>query len=190
MIAYSVAAATGTSIYTYDLARGCCRTRVVASTRDDYSPTFSPDGRQIAFTSTRFGDAVPQIFVVPAEGGSVELVSPYDLTAKGFYTSPDWSPVGNLVAFHGRVGTHGRYNILVARMGERGRLTQLTWEGQNEDPSWAPDGRHLVFRGERQWGKGLFVVDTVTGTIRPILSGVDVTVPQWSPSLPGPGASR
>jgi TolB protein len=74
-------------------------------------------------------------------------------------------------------------------MGEQGRLLQLTWEGNNEDPSWGPDGRHLVFRGERRWGKGLFVVDTVTGVIRPVLSEVDVTVPQWSPSLPGAGGS-
>jgi TolB protein len=156
---------------------------LTTGTRDDFSPSFSPDGRFVAFNSNRFGDAVPQIFYMPAGGGSAELISPHDLAAQGYYTSPDWSPHGNLVAFHGRVGRYGPYNILVARMGERGRLTQLTWEGQNEDPSWAPDGRHLVFKGERQWGKGLFVVDTVTGTIRAILTGVDVTVPQWSPAL-------
>jgi TolB protein len=191
VIAFSVAppvtssgsAAGGTSIYTYDLARECCRSRLTNGTRDDLSPTFSPDGRYIAFNSNRFGDAVPQIFYMPVGGGDVELISPHDLAAQGYYTSPDWSPFGNLVAFHGRVGRYGPYNILVARMGERGRLTQLTWEGQNEDPSWAPDGRHLVFKGERQWGKGLFVVDTVTGTIRAILSGVDITVPQWSPPM-------
>jgi TolB protein len=190
VIAFSVAAGSGTQIYTYNLARNCCRTRLTNGTRDDLSPTFSPDGRNVAFFSNRFGDRVPQVFHMPADGGSAELISPYDLAALGYYTSPDWSPFGNFVAFHGRVGQFGAYNILVARMGERGRLTQLTWEGQNEDPSWAPDGRHLVFKGERSWGKGLFIVDTVTGTIRPIMTGVTVDVPQWSPSLPGAGASR
>ena len=63
------------------------------------------------------------------------------------------------------------------------QLLQLTREGNNEDPSWAPDGRHIVFVGERDWGKGLFVVDSATGAVRPILRGVDVGEPDWSPSL-------
>ena len=72
------------------------------------------------------------------------------------------------------------------------RLLQLTYEGNNEDPSWAPDGRHLAFVGERDWGFGLFVVDTVTGRIRPVLTGVRPRVPDWSPSLSSgePGARR
>jgi hypothetical protein len=40
-----------------------------------------------------------------------------------------------------------------------------------------------VFKGERRWGKGLFVVDVATGKMRTVLSGVDVTVPEWSPAL-------
>jgi TolB protein len=181
VIAYSVAGPAGTTIYSYNLTRNCCRTRLTNGTRDDLSPTFSPDGRFVAFNSNRFGDAVPQVFYMPVEGGSPELISPYEFGNQGYYTSPDWSPFGNLVAFHGRVGRYGPFQILLARMGERGRLTQLTWEGNNEDPSWAPDGRHLVFKGERQWGKGLLVVDTVTGTIRTILAGVVAELPDWSP---------
>ena len=50
-----------------------------------------------------------------------------------------------MVAFHGQI-RRGTYHILVARMQDKGRrVRQLTWEGNNEDPSWAPDGRHLVF---------------------------------------------
>jgi TolB protein len=186
-LAYSVITKTGSNqfidVATYNIARECCQKALTQRSRDNLSPTFSPDGRYVAFNSNRLGDAVPQIFVMPSEGGSPELISPYGFDRQGYYTSPDWSPFGNLVAFHGRVTRSGNFHILVARMGERARLTQLTWEGQNEDPSWAPDGRHLVFRGERSWGKGLFVVDTVTGNIRPILSGVDVTTPQWSPPM-------
>ena len=46
----------------------------------------------------------------------------------------------------------------------------LTDRGHNEDPSWAPDGRHIVFASDRDGG-GLFVLDSVTGTIRPLLRG-------------------
>jgi TolB protein len=88
------------------------------------------------------------------------------------------------VAFHGRI-ERGRYHILVANLADGGRvLRQLTSEGNNEDPSWAPDGRHLVFVGERSWGHGLFVVDATSGRLRALMSGVRVGVPDWSPALP------
>jgi TolB protein len=64
-------------------------------------------------------------------------------------------------------------------------LRQLTFEGNNEDPSWAPDGRHLVFAGERSWGFGLFVVDSASGRLRSLISGRRVGLPDWSPSLGG-----
>ena len=185
VIAFSIQGGRRSGIFSYNLARNCCLTNLTESARDDFSPVYSPDGRWLAFNSTRLGTAVPQIYVMPAGGGEPELISPYEYGRGGFYTSPDWSPRGDLVAFHGRVGRYGDYQILVAKMGEQGRLLQLTWEGNNEDPSWAPDGRHLVFKGERRWGRGLLVVDTVTGTIRPVLTGVEITVPEWSPSLEG-----
>ena len=62
-------------------------------------------------------------------------------------------------------------------------MRQLTSEGNNEDPSWAPDGRHLVFVGRRDWGTGLMVVDTATGNIRLLLRGLDIRIPEWGPSL-------
>jgi TolB protein len=123
--------------------------------------------------------------LMPAEGGSAETLSPYEYGNGGYFTSPDWSPRGDLVAFHGRI-ERGRYHILVADLKDNGRvLRQLTSEGNNEDPSWAPDGRHLVFVGERSWGYGLFVIDATSGKYRALMSGFRVGVPDWSPSLPG-----
>ena len=88
------------------------------------------------------------------------------------------------IAFHGRVGRTGRYHILVAEVQNRGaRVLRLTAEGNNEDPSWAPDGRHLVFAGERSNGFGLFVVDSSTGMIRALVSNIRPRIPDWSPSL-------
>lgn len=183
VLAFNVQGGVRSGLYTYDVGRRCCLRNLTEGRRVDMSPSYSPDGRRLAFNSNRFGEYVPQIFVMPAEGGEAELLSPYRYGEQGYYTSPDWSPRGDLVAFHGRIERYGLYQILVARMGERGRLLQLTSEGNNEDPSWAPDGRHLVFRGDRSWGRGLFIVDTATGKRRELLTGVDVTVPAWSPSL-------
>lgn len=181
-ILFSVSRDEKSEIIRYNLVERCCL-RVVSSTprRDDMSPAISPDGSRMAFLSNRLGKA--QIYVMPTEGGVADPVSPYDYREAGEFHAPDWSPIGDRIAFHGRIG-FSRYHILLADASGRGmRLVQLTSDGNNEDPSWAPDGRHLVFSGERQEGTGLFVADTGTGRIRPLVTGLRTQVPDWSPSL-------
>ncbi len=179
-LAFAVHGGARSGIFTWDVERECCLTNLTESRFDDISPTFSSDGRMLAFNSNRLGTTIPQIYVMPATGGTPELLSPYQFRQGGYYSAPDWSPFGDNVAFAGRVGNSGRYHILVARMGEARRLLRLTFEGNNEAPSWAPDGRHLVFRGERNSGKGLYVVDSASGKWRTLLFGVDVDDPDWS----------
>jgi TolB protein len=183
-LAFSVLGSGRSGVFTYNMERDCCLSYLSGGPGYyDISPTYSADGLWMAFQTDRFGSHTPQIMVMPAGGGQAETLSPYEYGSRGYYTSPDWSPDGDLVAFHGRV-RRGTYHILVADMKTDGRrLQQLTWEGNNEDPSWAPDGRHLVFAGERRWGFGLFVVDVATGRLRPLLSGQRVGVPDWSPAL-------
>lgn len=183
-IAFTILGGTRSGLFSYDLERDCCLTRLSGGRWNDLSPTYSPDGRWMALNSNRLGTATPQIYVMPAGGGEADLISPYLHGNEGYYTSPDWSPVGDHVAFHGRIGRVGRFHILVADVSDRGRrLRQLTSEGNNEDPSWAPDGRHLVFVGRRDWGTGLMVVDTATGNIRLLLRGLDIRIPEWGPPL-------
>lgn len=185
VLAFSVLGSNAQSgIFTYDMERDCCLSYLSGGPWYDLSPTYSPDGRWLAFNTLRFGTAVPQVMMMPAEGGSAETLSPYEYGSGGFYAAPDWSPVGDLVAFHGRIDRRGRYHILVANLEDGGRvLRQLTSEGNNEAPSWAPDGRHLVFVGERRWGHGLMVVDITTGNVRALLAGQRVGLPDWSPAL-------
>lgn len=186
VLAFSVLGSNAQSgIFTYDLERDCCLSYLSGGPWYDLSPTYSPDGRWLALNTLRFGTAVPQVMMMPAEGGSAETLSPYEYGSGGFYAAPDWSPIGDLVAFHGRIDRRGRYHILVANLEDGGRvLRQLTSEGNNEAPSWAPDGRHLVFVGERRWGHGLMVVDIATGSVRALLAGQRVGLPDWSPALP------
>jgi TolB protein len=183
-IVFGIMGTNRTGIFSYDWERDCCMTHLQGGRYEDLSPTFSPDGQRIAFNSNRLGTNVPQIYVMEADGGDAELISPYVYGTSGYYTSPDWSPIDNRVAFHGRIERYGSYQILVAEVeGRRARILQLTGEGDNQDPSWAPDGRHLVFAGERRWGFGLFVVDAATGRIRAIVAGILPRNPDWSPAL-------
>jgi TolB protein len=182
-LAFGVLGSKSDGIYSYNVVRDCCLKRVTGGSWKDLSPTYSPDGRQMAFTTDRFGTSVPQVMIMPAGGGDAQTLSPLAYGTGGAYAAPDWSPTGDLVAFHGQING-GNFQILVADLKNGGRrLRQLTWEGDNEDPTWAPDGRHLAFWGERNWGFGLFVVDVATGRIRVVLSGRKVGVPDWSPAL-------
>ena len=184
-LAFSNTSGERSGIYSYNVERNCCLTLLTGGRWNDISPVYSPDGKELAFNSNRLGSSIPQVYMMPAAGGEADLVSPYAFDRPGYFTAPDWSPTGSMVAFHGAI-RRGTYHILVANTADRGRrVRQLTWEGNNEDPSWAPDGRHLVFKGERRNGRGLFVVDVATGNTRVILPNVDVTVPEWSPSLGG-----
>jgi TolB protein len=134
----------------------------------------------MAFNSDRLGQ--PHIYVMPAGGGDTELISPFVYGEPGYYTSPDWSPTGSLVAFHGR--SRGNFQIMVADADAPAALVrQVTADGVSEDPSWAPDGRHVVFSGRRDSGRGLYVIDSSTGRLRSLVLGGDLLVPDWSPTL-------
>ncbi|MEW5929978.1 MAG: Tol-Pal system beta propeller repeat protein TolB [Gemmatimonadota bacterium] len=143
---------------------------------DSLSPTFSPDGSRIAFVSNRLGE--PHVYVMQ-RGGEPRLLSEYRYGTAGYNTSPDWSPRGSAIAYHTRVGGSPQLAVVDAA---GGRPRVLTSRGSNEDPSWAPDGRHLVFASDRDGG-GLFVIDVVSGRTRQLLRGRGYGLPDWSPVL-------
>ena len=183
-LAFGLMGNNRSGLFGWDVAGDCCLTHIQGGRWEDLSPSYSPDGTRIAFNSNRLGTNIPQVYVVSSRGGQAELISPYVPGSPGYYTSPDWSPTGDRVAFHGRIARYGQYQILVAEVQSRtATVLQLTAEGNNEDPSWAPDGRHLVFSGERSYGYGLFVVDAATGRIRPLVSNIRPNAPEWSPPL-------
>lgn len=176
LLAFSRSAEEGTDIYRYNLARDCCLERLtVGRFSDNLSPTFSPDGRQIAFVSTRAGGQ--QIYVMSADGTGQELFAPFDYGVTGNSNAPEWSPDGTQVAFHRDV--MGSPQIFL--MDVRSRVVrQLTSFGRNEDPTWAPDGRHLAFVSNRTRRRQLWVIDIESGRVRQLTTVGDARLPAWS----------
>ena len=178
-IAFSTTVSGNTEVATYNRERNCCLEQHTRGNRfDSLSPTYSPDGRQFAFVSNRLGE--PHIYVMAVGGGDPRIISNYTYQGQGYNTSPDWSPQGQQIAYHSRI--NGAMQIVFADLSNNSRRL-LTNEGNNEDPSWAPDGRHIVFSSRDREGGGLYIVDSVSGRIRPLLRGTGYGLPDWSPTL-------
>lgn len=184
-IAYAHMDASGTNVYTADVAQNCCVQRLtVGRFADNLSPTYAPDGRRVAFVSTRTGQ--PQIYVMGADGTDQELLAPADYGATGPSNAPEWSPDGASVVFHREVSRSPQIFILdVASQ----RVKQLTSVGRNEDPTWAPDGRHVAFISDRTGRRQIWIVDTDTGRVRQLNTAGAARLPSWSRRLGGPSAN-
>ncbi|MGH7546013.1 MAG: hypothetical protein ACREKI_07515 [Gemmatimonadota bacterium] len=165
-----------TEIFLYDLERRCCMRQLTSSrSGNSLSPSFAPDGRRLAFNSDRLGR--PHIFTVETLGGDPVLLSPYLLDQGQHNAAPDWSPTGDRIAYHAWVDNVPQ---IVTIQAEGTGLQRLTWEGRNEDPSWAPDGRHVVYASNRGGRSALWILDTLTGRPRILIEGPGVRLPDWS----------
>jgi len=138
----------------------------------DVSPAVSPDGHSIAFVSDRGG--TPQIYIMRRDGSHIRR-----LTFEGSYnTSPSWSPKGDMIVF---VGQRGKNQIFTIRPDKTG-LTQLTVSGNNEDPSFSPDGRYIAFSSDRDGTKGIYIMRANGESQRRITPrGMVAFGPGWSP---------
>lgn len=177
----------GSGLFRYHLGDNCCLAQLVGGRAENLQPSYSHDGDELVFLSNRLGEATPQIYTMPSRGGSADLLSPYRFGQGGYFADPDWSPISAKVAFAGGIVRRrvlNRYHIFVADtdVGDN-RLIQLTREGSNEDPSWAPDGRHIVFVGERSNGRSVFIIDSGTGRTRIVVASVEAADTDWSPAL-------
>jgi TolB protein len=176
-VAFAASAGGNTELFTVDRSNGNARQQTRGRGFDSLSPSYSPDGRQVAFVSNRLGE--PHIYVM-SMGGEPRLVSDYTFGQRGYNTSPEWSPRGDNLVYHSRINGVLQLMLVSARGGTPRLLTN---QGTNEDPSWAPDGRHVVFSSRDRDGGGLFVLDVVSGRIRPLLQGRGYGLPAWSPAL-------
>jgi Tol biopolymer transport system component len=117
---------------------------LLASSMPDKNAQFSPDGRRIAFESSRGLDGIA-IWLSNADGsGLVQLTN----GPENHHGSPRWSPDGHMIAFDA-LGNDGRRNVkLVESSG--GQARQLTsGPFSNSAPSWSRDGKCIYFTSNR-----------------------------------------
>ncbi|WP_224007515.1 Tol-Pal system beta propeller repeat protein TolB [Aureimonas sp. SA4125] len=162
------------NLYAMDL-RSRATTRLTSTTAIDTSPSFSPDGARIVFESDRGGR--PQLYIMGADGGGQQRVSFGD----GSYSTPVWSPRGDLIAFTKQTG--GQFQIGVMRPDGSGERI-LTSGFHNEGPTWAPNGRVLMFFRDPQGGTGpqLYSIDLTGRNEQKVTTPGYASDPAWSPS--------
>ena len=165
-------------IYAMDLRTGNVR-RLTNHPAIDTSPSVSPDGKRLVFNSDRGGQQ--QIYVMDMAKGNARRVS----FGEGRYATPVWSPRGDLIAF--TKINRGRFSIGVMRpdgSGERILVTDFLVEG----PTWAPNGRVLMYfrqprarPGQKKPGPRLYSIDLTGHNEREIATPRDASDPAWSP---------
>jgi TolB protein len=138
------------------------------------SPCWSPDGSRIVFVSNASGS--PQLYLVSSSGGA-----PQRLTARGAQNvAPDWGKNG-LIAYQTYTG--GKFQIAVMDPATMQERVITPFDASYEDPSWAPDGRHLAAARSVNYSYSVYLLDSMAALgDKPVAltSTGEWTSPAWS----------
>jgi TolB protein len=178
-IAFSSLGRNGFQIQVYSLLLGHMIT-FAATPGNNLSPAWSPNGNEIAYSSSRSGD--PEIYIADSHGATSRRLTSF--------AGPDVSPVFNprtgaqIAWISGRSGLPQLYIMSTDGSG----VTRLTDQGYATSPSWSPNGQFLAFAWNRKYGPGapggqdIYVMDVASlKWIQLTHDGGPCDFPSWSP---------
>jgi TolB protein len=173
-VVMSIGEGGATAIVEMDLRSRQMR-RLTQTSAIDTGPCYSPDGRYIAFESDR--DGTQQLYVMGSDGSGQRRIS----SGEGRYSTPVWSPRGDLIAFTKQMSG----SFLIGVMRTDGSGERILTEGfHNEGPTWAPNGRLLMFFRESRGPAGgpkLYSIDLTGYNERQVPTPAFASDPSWSP---------
>ncbi|HEX7312217.1 MAG TPA: FG-GAP-like repeat-containing protein [Gaiellaceae bacterium] len=139
----------------------------------DTDPSFSPDGRHIAFI--RASGRGPELWVMNADGNRQRKLG---LTEEGGVA---WSPDSRRIAFQGAF-VYSKDAFPIVSVGLDGRRRVVVPRGRNHAPTWAPDGKRLAYLREVGDRYDLMVAGADGGGMRTVRRNIDDVPPVWSPT--------
>lgn len=146
------------------------------STQAGSEPSWSPDGKQIAFSSDSRSQS--KIYVMNADGSNLQQIT----FGLGNDRAPTWSPDGTQIAFSSN--RHNNEYKVYTMKADGSDVKQITFgRGNDQTPVWSPNGMKLAFSSDR--GRGdykIYIMNTNGSDIRQITFGIgDERTPAWSP---------
>ncbi len=182
-IAFPASAGGQDALYIQEVPSGRVVSRLKFGLDAIYSPTFSPDGRRVAFVGLRGG--LSQLYAADVDGKNLKEL----LSSRYAVRDPVWSPDGRTIAFATDEGPGTDVDRLVfgpLRLATfdvaSGHVTILpNQRGKNINPQWTPDGASLLFVSDRDGISNLYRIELVSGQVTRLshlLSGVSGITPE------------
>ena len=191
VLAYAGDGAGSLDVFVTGVGAGPPR-RLTASRQDDFSPTWSPDGRRIAYRVNPRRSDVGEIWVMRAYSNAVGVgdvrIMRSDGTPRrnvtrngGLNEYPTWSPDARNLAFNSH--REGQFEVYRATV-DGARQRNLTRDpGKDQWPASSPDGRHIAFMSDRDGGEDVFVMRADGSAVRNVTATplLDESHPAWMP---------
>ena len=145
------------NVWRFEAHAGAGATKVLASTRKQHSPQFSPDGARIVFAADRTG--AEEIWVSDRDGRNPAQLTSFKGPPTG---SPRWSPDGRFIVFDARPNRNTDIYVIAREGGTPRRVTSAP--SRETVPAWSRDGKWIYFCSDRTGRNEIWKTPTDGGT--------------------------